>query len=277
MRLDEHHAACSVSNGKIAIFYTLSGHENHQEPAFSVVTSENTYARFHGLEQLTKSGLVAYLFLLIAGGIVAGMGTDRVMNSLSGLGFCAYALIVLLLRDSIFLLVRGVNRIDWLGRLHLWVDDHLFGFASKSNAIIFREFTLLLDPAERSALEQLPDERKKSIAESVIANLAEDQSIFESLMQRGIFRSWIYYWIALYGVLVFILLTVLALWKMVLFPTIYTRALCFSISSVALLHGAACLFLGYNVILVTKRITQEFGRYFRTEIVTILRQQTVQN
>ncbi len=238
-----------------------------------MVTPENTYARFHGLEKLTKSGLVAYIFLLISGGIVAGMGTDRMVRALSGMDVCALILVGVAIRDCFFLLVRGVDRIDWLGKLHIWVDRKFFGFAARSNRIIFSEFVRLLEPAERSRLERLPADRRDAIAESVLSGLAEDQSIFDSLMQRGIFRSWIWYWIAIYGVLVFGVLTLLAGARMAMLPTVYARALLTAIGTVAVLHAGVCLLLGYNVIMVTRRIAREFGRYFRTEIVDILRRQ----
>ncbi len=238
-----------------------------------MVSSDNTYAQFHGLEQLTKSGLVAYMFLLIAGGFIAGIGTDQLVRSLSGLNICAYILIGVGIRDCFIILIRGVNRIDWLGKLHLWIDRRLFGFAARSNKIIFNGFIVLLDPPERTRMEQLPDQRKNAIADTVISKLAEDQSIFESLMQRGMFRSWIWYWIAIYGVMVFVLLSSFSLTKMLMVPTIYTKALFISIASVTVLHLVACMVFGYNIILVTKKITREFGQYFRTEIVAILREQ----
>ena len=238
-----------------------------------MVTNDNTYAQFHGLEQLTKTGLVAYVFLLFAVGTVAVTGTETLLRALAGLSVCAYILIGVVIRDLLYLLVKGVNRIGWLGRLHLWLDEKIFGFSTRSNRIIFREFVVLLEPGERQRFDSLPDDRKNAIAEAIIASLAEDQSIFESLMQRGIFRSWIWYWIAIYGVLVFGLLTVVALAKMIMVPTMYTHALFTSIGVVAGIHLIVCVMFGVNVIHVTRHITRELGRYFQSEIVTLLRRQ----
>lgn len=234
-------------------------------------TAENQYAYFQDLERSTKSGLIAYMYLLISGLTIAVVGIDSTFSFIMNIKLCEALFLTLLTINIIQLLIRGINKIHWLGDVHLWLDGTFFKFLHKSNEIILRELLVLLEPSERSVLDKLGIKERSAIARSIFSHLAEDQSIFESLLKRGIFRSWIWYWIMIYGVFVFVLLTLTSLSKSLFDPTIYSKAFFISIGVVAFLHLLISLSLGYNLIFVTKRIIREMTGLYDTEIVSLLR------
>ncbi len=234
-------------------------------------TIRNQYDYFQDLEKLTKAGLIAYLVLLISGLTISIYGVENTINFITTIRFCEILFLILLTINIIQLLIIGTNKIHWLGDVHLWLDNTLFRFLRKSNVIILRELLTILEPKERSVLDRLGIKERSAIAHSIFSHLAEDQSIFENLLKRGIFRSWIWYWILIYGVFVFILLTIIALTKTFFEPTIYSRALFTSIGSVTFFHLLISLLFGYNILIVTKKIIREITDIYKVEIISVLR------
>jgi len=234
-------------------------------------TVRNQYDYFQDLEKSTKAGLIAYLFLLISGLTISIYGIEKTINFITTIRLCETLFLTLLTINIVQLLIRGINKIHWLGDAHLWLDNTLFRFLQKSNAIILRELLTLLEPKERSVLDRLGLKERSAIARSIFSHLAEDQSIFENLLKRGIFRSWIWYWILIYGVFVFIILTITALTKTFLEPTVYSRALFTSIGSVTFFHLLISILFGYNILMVTKKIIREITELYKVEIISVLK------
>ena len=232
---------------------------------------KKSYAYFQELERLTKAGLVAYLVLLTFGIIITTIGVDKAFNFFIHMKLCEVLFLILASINLLQILTRGVNKIQWLGEAHIWLDQKFFGFLFKSNDIILRELLMILEPKERAMIYTLVQQERTAIAQSVFSNLAEDRSIFERLLKRGIFRSWIWYWIAIYGVFVFCLLSAISLSKSILIPTIYAKTFFTSIGLVAVFHIIMILFLGKNLIFTTKRIMQEIISLHHSEILTLLR------
>jgi hypothetical protein len=230
-------------------------------------TAQHQYAFFQDLERSTKSGLVAYLFILTLGLTLSMVGVDRAFLFIEKMRLCETLFIILLIINILQIFIRGINKINWLGNIHIWLDKTFFKFLFRSNEIILRELLTLLEPNERPVLDTLAEDERDTIAKSIFSRLADDQSIFESLLKRGIFRSWIWYWITIYGGLVFIILSVFSFSKSLLIPTIYSKALSASIGVVAIFH----VVLGYNLILVTKRIMREIIDLYDVEIQSLLR------
>jgi len=226
---------------------------------------------------MTKTGLVSYLILLVCGGILSTAGVDSTYNFIVHTKLCERMLIALITLDVIYVFIRVVDKIHWLGNLHVWLDQKTFGFLFKSNSIIIKELMLLLEPGERAAFDRLMESQRTEIAQSIFSQLAEDQSIFENLLRRGIFRSWILYWIMIYGVFVFLLLSVLSFSKLIIATTIDTKAFFTSIWVIAILHLILSILQGYNLISVTKRIIREIAYLHQGEIVSILRNRMKQS
>src|SRR6267143_3184911 len=115
--------------------------------------AENKSPYFRDLEQLTKAGLVAYLMVLVAGSALAAAGIEIAYNFMVNIQLCCSLLVTVLTLNVLYIFIRAVNRIHWMGELHVWLDKRLFGFLLKSNDIIFREFVILLEPNERLAFD----------------------------------------------------------------------------------------------------------------------------
>ncbi|MBI5021665.1 MAG: hypothetical protein HZB59_09525 [Ignavibacteriales bacterium] len=236
-------------------------------------TIEIQYNYFKDLERLTKTGLYSYLFIFVWFGIIATVGTKNIFTLMLYPELCEVFLI-LLGSINLFQIIKLISdKIQWLGEFHIWLDNKLFRFLYKSNEIILRELLILLEPKERSVLDQLTSDKRTLIAQSVFAKLSEDQSIFADLLRRGIFRSWIWYWITMYGISIFLLLTVVSAIKIIFLPTIYSKVLFISIGSFAGLQIVLGLILGYNLIRVTKKIIREITDLHGIEIITLLRSQ----
>ena len=234
-------------------------------------TPEYQYAFFQDLERSTKSGLIAYLFILTLGLTISIAGVEKAFYFVANIKICESLFLSLLTINLLQLFIRGINKIHWLGNVHIFIDKTLFKFLFRSNEIILRELLTLLEPRERSVLDTLAAHERDTIARSIFSRLADDQSIFESLLKRGIFRSWVWYWITIYGVFVFIILTIFSFSKSMLIPTIYSQAFSTSIGIVAVLHLIFIMALGYNLILVTKRIMREIVNVYDVEILSLLR------
>ncbi len=233
--------------------------------------AEIQFTYFKDLEKLTKSGLMAYLILMIYGLLITIVGIDTTFYFITNIKLCESLLLTLISVNLIYFFLHGINKIHGLGELHIWLDKKFFGFLHKSNEIILRELLVLLEPHERSVVESLVRYEQTAIAQTIFSHLAENQSIFERLLKRGIFRSWIWYWIAIYGLFVFILLTLTSFSKFLHLPTIYSQAFLISIVVVTALHLIIIYMFGYNLLFATKRIMREIINLHYTEILTLLR------
>jgi hypothetical protein len=236
-----------------------------------VNTIEVQYSYFKDLERLTKTGLYSYLFLFVWFGIISTIGTKNVFSFFMNPKPCEVFLIILGSINLFQIIKLFSDKIQWLGEFHIWLDNKLFRFLFKSNEIILRELLTLLEPKERSILDQLTSDKRTLIAQSVFAKLSEDQSIFADLLRRGIFRSWIWYWITMYGISIFLILTIVSATKMIFLPSLYSKVLFISIGSFAGLQIFLGLILGYNLIRVTKKIIREITDLHGIEIITLLR------
>jgi len=231
---------------------------------------EQQLPHFRELEQLTKTGLVSYLLVLSAGLAVTAAGIEHAYPFVLTMNLCAKLLIGLSALNVLYLTIRGVDKIGWLGELHVWLDKRLFRFLIRSNDIIFVEFIFLLGPEERSALVQRPVSERTTIVQSLLSRLADDPTILENLLRRGMFRSWIWYWINLHGIFVFFLLTLAAGVRYWLDPNVYSRSFLIAVGAVGTLHLLGSLLTGYLIVVVTRRIVREMIHFHRPAIISFL-------
>jgi hypothetical protein len=232
--------------------------------------AEQQLPHFQELEQLTKTGLVSYLLVLSAGLAVSAAGMDHTYPYVLTTSLCAKLLVGLSAINVLYLIIRGVDRIHWLGELHVWMDRRLFRFLVRSNDIIFVEFIYLLGPDERAAFIHRTGSERTTIVQSLLSHLADDPTILRNLLRRGMFRAWIWYWINLHGIFVFTLLTLAAAVRFGLDPNLYSRSFLIAIGSVAALHLLASLLTGSYIVVVTKRIVREMIHFHRPAIISFL-------
>ena len=132
---------------------------------------------FRELDQLTKTGLVSYLIVLSIGLAVTAAGIEHAYPFLLTMNLCAKLLIGLSAANVLYIIIRGVDRIHWLGGLHVWLDERLFRFLVRSNDIIFVEFIFLLGPEERAAFVHRPSGERSKLIQSLLSRLADDPTI----------------------------------------------------------------------------------------------------
>lgn len=234
-------------------------------------TVEIQYNYFKDLERLTKTGLYSYFFLLVWLGALVTLGMKNAVSFLSTAQDCEIILVILGSINLFQLTKLLSDKIDWLGEFHTWIDNKLFKFLYRSNQIILRELLTLLDPSERVILDRFTADRRTMIAQSVFSKLADDESIFADLLKRGIFRSWIWYWITMYGISIFSILTTAAAIKMAVAPTVYAQVFFVSLATILVLQLLLGLILGKNLIRVTKTIIHEITDSHKDEIISLLR------
>jgi hypothetical protein len=231
---------------------------------------------FKDLEQLTKAGLIAYFHLFLWGVVCTSIGIENVFQFLLNAQTCQSLFLSLLSVNILYILIRVTNAIDWLGKIHIWIDNKFFKFLFKSNDIILRELIILLEPEERVLVDKLGRGTKSAIAQSIFSHLAENPSIFERLLRRNVFRSWIWYWITLYGTLAFSLLTLIAVSRIYFVPSVYTSTFFMSIGSVAFIHILMIYFMGNRLLSRTKSLMKEITDRHYTEILSLLRSYVTQ-
>lgn len=238
-----------------------------------MLTAEIQYAYFQDLEKSTKAGLVAYFLILVAGTIISVAGVNSVYSFLTHMRLCESLLISLMTVNVLFIFSKSLDRISWLGEFHIWLDQKLFRFLFRSNEIILRELLLVLDTRERAIIDSLVASEKTAIARSIFANLAENHSIFANLLRRGIFRSWILYWILIYGVFTFVVVFIAALTKSLIVPSAYGHAFFISVVTIGTFHVLLTILQGMNILFTTRRLIRELIEFNHDEILSLLRQQ----
>jgi hypothetical protein len=233
-------------------------------------TVERQLPHFRELEQLTKTGLVSYLLVLAAGLAISAAGIEHAYPFVLTMNLCAKLLFALCAANVLYIAIRGVDKIHWLGELHVWMDKKLFRFLLRSNEIIFVEFVFLLSPDERAAFVNRPRAERSTIVQSLLSHLADDPTILQNLLRRGMFRAWIWYWINLHGIFVFLLLTLAAAARYLLDPNLYARSFLIAVGAVAVIHLLASLLSGYYIVVVTRRIVREMIHFHRPAIISFL-------
>ncbi len=165
---------------------------------------------FENLENTIKIGLAVYLTILIIGLIVSITGLIAIASILPSNGLFALLLGVLILSSIFVLFYYSIGKISWLGELHIRLDKRFFGFLVRSNHVIYTTLVTALHQDDRHPFQKLSEPERTSLTKKVLNKLADDYRLFAMLLESGIFRSWIKYWVSIYGTFVFILLTSLS-------------------------------------------------------------------
>jgi len=163
------------------------------------------YAYFSSLERTIKIALAGYFVLLSGGLVLIFSGVEKAGNLLVKVPY--YPLVLPAGLGLLFWAMYGiVSTTHRLAALHIWLDERFFGFLEKSNEIIFQAMVRVLESGEQSFARDLGTEERYSMIRSVFSRLADNLRLFDSLMESGIFRFWIWYWVMNYGVFTFTVL-----------------------------------------------------------------------
>ena len=240
----------------------------------TVMANANShYAYFENLEKTIKVALAIYVLLLLLG--VAALAIGSSPTTLSFAAHSPYPMVLLggCLLGSYALLLRRIRKVQWIGELHIWLDQKFFGFLSRSNEIIFRTLLFALRPAERDQAFELSPRNREGMAETIFSKLASNNHLFPTLLRSGIFRFWIWYWVTNYGTAIFSLLTVAAFPVFVVGALAFTKTVFAVFWGMALAHLFAGLWLGYRLLRMTKEVSEDIVKSYSSEIAAILRAQ----
>jgi hypothetical protein len=228
------------------------------------------YRYFSSLERTIKIALAIYIFLLIAGSILMLGGAGRIGALLRTVedaalycaGLSAFAL------GGIYF---AVSKIHWLGEMHIWFDRRFFGFLEKSNEIIFQAMVRVLESDDQLYARDLDPQERYAMIRSVFSRLAENFRLFDGLMESGIFRFWIWYWVMNYGIFAFTLLTIGSFAAMLAAPDPSIRTFFTVCWSAALAHLGVNLVLGYSLTGMTRKVSESIVLTYKPQIALMLR------
>ncbi len=228
------------------------------------------YHYFSSLERTIKVALAVYLLLLTAGAawLIAGVGPALdLLRGVDNYAFYATLGFVFAFGGIYFI----VSKINWLGELHIWLDQRFFGFLEKSNDIIFQAMVRVLESDDQSYAKDLGSDERYSMIHSVFSRLAENFRLFDSLMESGIFRAWIWYWVMNYGTFTFSLLTAGCFAAMLAGDDPSVRTLFTLCWSAALVHLAINLILGHYLTGMTRKVSESIALTYKPQITLMLR------
>jgi hypothetical protein len=162
---------------------------------------------FENLENTIKIGLAVYLTIFVIG-LVASFSGFAVFSAILPSNGVIAALGGIVLISAIFVSIYySVGKVSWLGELHIRIDKRFFGFLVRSNNAIFNTLVSSLHRDDRYPFSKLSETEQATLSKTVLNKLADDYRLFALLLDSGIFRSWIKYWVSIYGTFVFLLLT----------------------------------------------------------------------
>jgi hypothetical protein len=229
------------------------------------------YEYFSSLERTIKLALAFYLLILLVGFAWLAQGVGETWESLRRIDNSAlYA--VLLFLTAAGGLYYIVSKIHWLGELHIWLDRRFFGFLEKSNEIIFQAVVRVLESEDQSYARDLGSDERYSMIHAVFLRLAENFRLFDSLMESGIFRFWIWYWVMNYGTFTFSFLTLGSFIAMLTGGDPLVRTLFTVCWSAALGHLAINLILGHHLTGMTKNVSESIVLTYKPQITLMLRE-----
>lgn len=227
------------------------------------------YLYFTSLERTIKISLAVYLLILIIGAVLLVYGVGRsweVIRGLQNWGF--YSILAILAGfGGMYILVSKIN---WLGDLHIWLDRRFFGFLERSNDIIFQAVVRALESDDQSQARDLSPDRRYSMIQSIFSRLAGNFRLFDSLIESGIFRYWIWYWVMNYGTFIFSILTIATFFGLLSGADPGLRTAFIVCWGASLVHLMVNLLLGHHLTRMTRRVSETIVSDYKPQIVTMM-------
>lgn len=240
------------------------------EPARIVNSHRRQYTYFENLEKRIKVTFAVYLSIFICGVAITAAGPERLFDIAFGT-MTAIGMTMVLIGGVFAATFILIGKVYWLGDMHVRLDRMLFGFLPMSNDTIFLTLASSVTAEEQHLARELSEESKGAMTQSLFRNLANDRGVFNDLLDSDIFRSWIWYWMALYGTSVFSVLSVGSFlsawfggseWGRILFATMW---------ALALVHLVASIALGRYLLRRTRRVVEQIVIHHHDQIAQVLR------
>ncbi len=238
-----------------------------------MLNARNQLTYFENLEKTIKIALAVHCIVLITGLLMVVWDNVAAISMTIGIGSIRSMIFACAVIGLYFYLYHKISKIHQLGEVNIWLDKKFFGFLKRSNETIYHTLLFALRPIERERAYSLNTKEKEILSQSIFSKLASDSFLFQLLLQSGIFRSWIWYWVMNYGTVSFTLLTIIAFPFVVLNQNPFSATMFTIIWIFAITHLLACLALGFRLLKMTKSVAEDIVKSHAHEIAYMLREQ----
>lgn len=236
-----------------------------------MLSPKSQYQYFQALEKTIKRSLAVYVLILLAGLVLIVAGIDPLISAVRHGEYLRPSVAISALFVVYGLLLYGIGKMTGVSQMHSWLDHRFFNLLERSNQILFEALVVVLDAQEQNNISGLANDRKQSLAHLVFVGLSDHEVLFRQLLRSGIFRRWTWYWVTIYGTVVFTALT------FCFFPTILlhldpSARLAFSVSwSLALFHFGLAIVLGNRLLRMMHDVAELLVNSHREDIASLLR------
>ncbi len=230
------------------------------------------YHYFEHLEALIKKGSAAYLLLFLTGTLILIVDPVNFAALLSNHLFELLLSLLLFLTAGFFGFYFLLTHFGWLSGLHIRLDKMFLGFLIRSNDVIYTTLISALPEQEQIVATGFSGEVKEKLAQSIFTRVSTDSNLFDLLLRSDIFRFWMGYWIFLYGIFAFSLLTAVAFAAVILRAGAYDKAF-FTVSwCLAILHVSLSIVMGKYIIRIMVSTVTEIVDAHKDTIAQIIRE-----
>jgi len=237
----------------------------------AITASERGHlAYFSSLERTIKIALAVYITLILTGFLFLSLGPEKTGSLLESIPYPPVLALIsgIIVFSTLYFIVSRVHK---LSSMHIWLDQRFFGFLDKSNEIIFQALVKVLETGDRTFPEGLGEEERYSVIRQIFSRLADDFRLFDTLMESGIFRYWIWYWVMNYGTFTFTILTIASSAVMFAGGGSGVRTF-FTVCWIAALgHLAVNLTLGNLLTRLTRSVSESIILTYKPQITSMLR------
>ena len=234
--------------------------------------AETKYNYFENLETVIKKGSAAYLLVFIFGFVVVLFSPALLFSLLNSHAVEVMVPLIIFLVGGFLGLYYMVAHFGWLGELHIRMDKMFLGFLIRSNEVIFSTLISILPPEDQAVVTEFSGGIKEKLAQSIFTQVSSDNKLFDLLLQSDIFRIWMRYWIILYGILTFTLLTIVSFAAVLFRSGLYDKTF-FTVSwCLAVLHIGLSIVLGRYLIRMTILMVGQIVLAHKETVMQIIRQ-----
>jgi hypothetical protein len=213
--------------------------------------AKNKFNYFENLEIIIKKGSAAYLLILITGMAMVLINPATIFSLTNNHLFEVFVSACLFLVGGFIGLYYLVAHFGWLGELHIRMDKMFLGFLIRSNDVIYQTLLSALPPEDQAAAAAFSGKIKEKLAQSIFTKVSNDNKLFDLLLRSDIFRFWMRYWIFLYGIFTFTLLTIVSFVAVILRAGMYDKEFFIISWCFAALHIGLSIVMGKYLIRMT--------------------------
>ncbi len=222
------------------------------------------------LEKRIKGAIIFYLTVLIADTFFILLSINGVTSGLTDI--VRFGILCAIVIAAIFLLLSRINTLAKITKFNAWLDRRLFGVLEQSDAIL--SDILLSSAGIGDAPRPGVDPSKKAdLAKVVVERLARHKQIFPGIMGTGIYTLWIWYWIVMYGTIVFSALTMLTFVAILSHVVLGMKPAFIFIWTLALAHIATTVAIGAVLKRMTQKTAVEISSSYGSDIEAYLREE----